>query len=125
MRDKLQVFKLFLSQVYHIYIIFYILQYIYDSTIILCYSSKALQTSFQSLQNPAACNKELEIFMDHAGRNCVLIEYVSNTSMDKLNDFHFMQLIKINYWLFDDDTHSGLRFFHQKGGVESFYCICV
>ena len=45
--------------------------------------------------------------MDHAGRNCVLIEYVSNTSMDKLNDFHFMQLIKINYWLFDDETHSG------------------
>ena len=51
--------------------------------------------------------------MDHAGRNCVLIEYVSNTSMDKLNDFHFMQLIKINYWLFDDDTNSGL-----------FFCTC-
>lgn len=58
-------------------------------------------------QNPATCNQELEIFMDHAGRNCVLIEYVSNTSIDKLNDFHFMQLIKINYWLFDDKTHSG------------------
>jgi hypothetical protein len=51
--------------------------------------------------------------MDHAGRNCVLIEYVSNTSMDKLNDFHFMQLIKINYWLFDDDTHSGKNFLGQ------------
>lgn len=45
--------------------------------------------------------------MDHAGRNCVLIEYVSNTSQDKLNDFHFMQLIKINYWLFDDEKNSG------------------
>jgi len=59
------------------------------------------------IQEPSECARELELFTNYAGRNCVLIEYVSNTSQDKLNDFHFMQTIKINYWLFDTEADSG------------------
>ena len=58
-------------------------------------------------QDPVECNRETEFFIDHGGRNCVLVEYLSNTSADKLNDFHFMQLIKISYWLFDSDYNAG------------------